>query len=110
MIGTFTSKVNGSNTANAEPDSNLLTFKSFNALAGMLNNPAPSPLYKDAVNAPLIATPPLTIKLKLPDGAILSIVVYVFITRPVFGAIDAVTEPLAIRGASADNCATTFVN
>ena len=75
----------------------------------MLNNPAPSPIYKDAVIEPLNAIPPLTIKLKLPDGAILSIVVYVLTTSPVFGAIDAVAEPLAIRGASADNSALTPV-
>ena len=50
FVGTFISKPFCSEiTAIAEPDSILSIFRSSNASGGMLNNPLPSPSYRDAV-------------------------------------------------------------
>ena len=66
----------------------------------MLNNPPPSPMNKDAVTEPLIATDDVNCDLNEPDdGAVITLKLSPLVT-------DAVAEPLAIKGA-ADAC--TFV-
>ena len=67
----------------------------------MLNNPPPSPINKDAVSEPLIATDDVNCDLYEPDDGVVSTINL----SPL--ATDAVAEPLAING---DAAACTFVN
>jgi hypothetical protein len=54
VIGTFTSNLVGSIIALAEPDCILSNCKSLSADAGISNNPAPLPSYRDDVIEPLM--------------------------------------------------------
>ena len=91
-----------------EPDWILSNCKFVRASAGILNNPLPSPLYNDADIEPLNKVLPLTTK--LPELFPAVIVIGTFDTNPSNGDIDAVAEPLAIRGVSPERSAITPVN
>jgi hypothetical protein len=101
VIGTFTSNLVGSIIATPEPELILANSKFSIASGGMLNNPPPSPINKDAVSEPLIATDDVNCDLYEPDDGVVSTINL----SPL--ATDAVAEPLAING---DAAACTFVN
>ena len=94
LIWLFTTKpLSGETDAVAEPDIILSNCKSSSASNGILYNPAPSPLYKDAVIDSETCNEPLSSTLTEPE--LIDESKFSTLKNP-SGSTDAVTEPVNI--------------